>query len=432
LSGSRPRLADDRLLRRYRFIEGGTHVKVNWNRRRLVLPVAAVCAFALAAGTALGAPARHSATELTALIGSSGPAETNAVNVATAAWSKKTGIKVNVIVASDLGQQLAQGFSSGNPPDIFYLGNDQVATYAKAGDLAPLDKLKNVKQFYPSLRAAYTVGGHLYAAPKDFSTLALVINTASWKAAHLTAKSYPKTWGQLASVAKKLTRNGQVGLCTNPEFHRLGVFMIENGGWLTSKNGKTATVNSAANVKAFNFVKTMLSSGSMKLTNQLGVGWGGEGFGKQMCAMTIEGNWIAGAMKADYPTVGYKVVQLPKGPKGLGTLQYDGGWGLAAASKDKTDAMSLITFLTSPGVELGNAKAFGVMPSVKTAEKKWLKLYPQWAAFLAAANYSKSIPPVPNISTVLGDFNQQLQALPTSSAKSILDRVNQELQAILV
>ena len=51
----------------------------------------------------------------------------------------KTGIKVNVIVASDLGQQLAQGFASGNPPDIFYLGNDQVATYAKAGDLAPLD-----------------------------------------------------------------------------------------------------------------------------------------------------------------------------------------------------------------------------------------------------------------------------------------------------
>ncbi len=145
-------------------------------------------------------------TTLTAMIGSSGPAETNAVNVATAAWSRKTGIKVNVIVASDLGQQLAQGFASGNPPDIFYLGNDQVATYAKAGDLAPLDGLKNIKAFYPSLKAAYTVGGHLYAAPKDFSTLGLVINTASWKSAGLTSKSYPTTWAQLAAVAKKLTK----------------------------------------------------------------------------------------------------------------------------------------------------------------------------------------------------------------------------------
>ena len=409
-------------------------MKFDWNARnrwRLVFSLAVFCAVAVAAGTALGSPAKSQDTTLTAMIGSSGPAETNAVNVATAAWSRKTGIKVNVIVASDLGQQLAQGFASGNPPDIFYLGNDQVATYAKAGDLAPLDALKNIKAFYPSLKAAYTSGGHLYAAPKDFSTLGLVINTASWKSAGLTSKSYPTTWAQLAAVAKKLTKGSQVGLCTNPEFHRLGVFMVQAGGWLVSKNGKTATVNSAANVKAFNFVKSMLSAGSMKLTNQLGVGWGGEGFGKQDCAMTIEGNWIAGAMKADYPTVGYKVVQLPAGPAGKGTLQYDGGWGLAAASKSKPDAMSLITFLTSPGVELGNAKAFGVMPSVRSASKKWLKLYPQWASFLAGADYSKSIPPVVDVAKVLGDFNQQLQGLPTTSPKTILDRVQQEMQAIL-
>ena len=64
------------------------------------------------------------------------PGETFAVNNAARAWSKQTGNTAKVIVASDLGQQLAQGFASGNPADIFYLGNDQVATYAKAGDLA--------------------------------------------------------------------------------------------------------------------------------------------------------------------------------------------------------------------------------------------------------------------------------------------------------
>ena len=58
-------------------------------------------------------------------------------------------------------------------------------------------------------------------------------------------------------------------------------------------------------------------------------------------------------------------------------------------------------------------------------------MYPQWSSFLAGANYSKSIPPVPGIATVLGDFNQQLQALPNTNPKTILDRVNTELQAIL-
>jgi multiple sugar transport system substrate-binding protein len=390
-----------------------------------------VGALAVTVGAAVGSPTKSHATTLTALIGSSGPAETFAVNNAAKAFTKQTGIQVNVVVASDLGQQLAQGFASGNPPDIFYLGNDQVATYAKAGSLATLDNLKNVKAFYPSLRAAYTYKGHLYAAPKDFSTLALVVNSASWQAAKLTAKNYPKTWAQLASVAKKLTRNGQIGLCTGPEFHRLGVFMIENGGWLVSKNGKTATVNSKANIAAFNYVKGMIKAGTFKLTNQIGAGWGGEAFGKGMCAMTIEGNWIAGAMTHDYPTVKYKALQLPTGPAGKGTLQYDGGWGMAAASKNKTEAMALITYLTSPKVQMGNAKAFGVMPSVKANAKEWSKLYPQFAAFLAGADYSKSIPTVPDIATVLGDFNQQLQSLPNSDPKTILDRVNGELQSVL-
>src|SRR5262245_21691662 len=238
------------------------------SRRWFLLAVVTVSALAVAVGAAIGSQTKSNATTLTALIGSSGPAETFAVNGAAKAFTKQTGIQLNVIVASDLGQQLAQGFASGNPPDIFYLGNDQVATYAKANDLARLDKLANVKSFYPSLRAAYTYKGHLYAAPKDFATLGLVINTASWKAAGLKA-NYPKTWDQLAAVAKKLTRNGQVGLCTNPEFHRLGVFMLQNGGWLVSKNGKKATVNSGANVQAFNYVKRMLGNGSMKLQNQL-------------------------------------------------------------------------------------------------------------------------------------------------------------------
>ena len=386
-------------------------------RWRAALALTMVAALAITTGAALGSRQSGKATTLTALIGSSGPAETFAVNNAAKAFSKQTGIDVNVVVASDLGQQLAQGFASGNPPDIFYLGNDQVATYAKAGDLATLDNLKNVKAFYPSLRAAYTYQGHLYAAPKDFSTLALVINTASWQGAKLTAKNYPTTWAQLSSVAKKLTRNGQVGLCTGPEFHRLGVFMIQSGGWLVSKDGKTATVNSKANIAAFNYVKQMIKAGTFKLTNQLGAGWGGEAFGKGQCAMTIEGNWIAGAMTHDYPTVKYKALQLPSGPVGKGTLQYDGGWGLAAASKNKADAMSLITYLTSPKVQMGNAKAFGVMPSVKANAKEWRRTLPAVAAFLAGAEYSKTIPTVPNIATVLGDFNQQLQGLPQTTRR---------------
>ena len=58
--------------------------------------------------------------------------------------------------------------------------------------------------------------------------------------------------------------------------------------------------------------------------------------------MTIEGNWIAGAMTHDYPNVKYKVVPLPAGPAGKGTLQFTTCWGIAAASKNKAAAMQLV------------------------------------------------------------------------------------------
>ena len=147
--------------------------------------------------------------------------------------------------------------------------------------------------------------------------------------------------------------------------------------------------------------------------------------------MTIEGNWIAGAMKSDYPTIKYQVAPLPAGPAGQGTLQYDGGWGLAADSKNKAEAMALITYLTQTKVEMGNAKAFGVMPSVMADEKPWKALYPQFASFLASANFSTGIPPIPNIGTVLGDFDQQLQGLPSTDPKTILNRIQAELQPVV-
>ena len=114
-------------------------------RWQLALAAVAVAALALTAGVALAGQQTHKAgVTVTALIGSSGPAETYAVNNAARAWSKQTGNTAKVIVASDLGQQLAQGFASGNPADIFYLGNDQVATYAKSGVLPPLPNQKNL------------------------------------------------------------------------------------------------------------------------------------------------------------------------------------------------------------------------------------------------------------------------------------------------
>ena len=369
---------------------------------------------------------------LTVLIGSSGDAETAAVKSAVADWSSSSGTKATVSAASDLNQQLAQGFSSGKPADVFYLSTDALAGYASNGSLLAYgDKLKNKDDFYPSLVKSFTYDGKFYCAPKDFSTLALEINTQMWDAAGLTDSDIPTTWDQLETVSKKLTTADHVGLGIGGEYARIGAFMTEAGGNLMNDDSSKAIANSDANVTALTEVKKMLNDGTLKYAKDLGAGWGGEAFGKGLAAMTIEGNWITGGMQADYPDVKYKVVELPKGPAGQGTLQFTNCWGIAADSPNQAAALKLVEKLTSASDQLAFSKAFGPMPSIQSAASDWKAANPELVPFLNAADYAKGVPTAKGSADVVSDFNAKLESLATSDPKTILDATQKNLEALL-
>lgn len=373
-----------------------------------------------------------SKSALTVMIGSSGAAETAAVNSAVAAWSKSSGTKATVIAASNLDQQLAQGFAARKPADVFYLSTGSLAGYASNGSLLAYgDQLKNVSDFYPSLVTAFTYNKQLYCAPKDFSTLQLVINTDMWQQAGLTASDYPKTWDQLEAVSKKLTTAAHTGLVVSGQYERLGAFMAEAGGSLMNPENTKATANSDANIQALTYAKTLLTDGVMKFAADVGAGWGGEALGKGLAAMTIEGNWITGAMQADYANVKYVVVPLPAGPKGNGTMEFSNCWGIAADSPNQAAALNLVEKLTSTSDQLGFAKAFGVMPSIKSAASQWKSEYPQLTAFLDGAAYAKDVPTLKGSAAVVSDLDSKIGSLKTSDPKAILDATQQNLQALL-
>lgn len=375
---------------------------------------------------------QSSKNPITVLIGSSGDAETNAVKQAVQSWSKESGVKASVQVASDLNQQLAQGFAGGEPPDVFYLSTDSLAAYASNGSLNPYaSKLKNADAFFPALKDAFTYDGKFWCAPKDFSTLALVINTKLWKQAGLTDADIPTSWDQLHAVAKKLTKGKQVGLVFNPEYQRIGVFFQQAGGGLVNDAGTQATVNSKQNVQALSFVKQMITDGSAAYSSSVGAGWGGEAFGKGLGAMTIEGNWIVGAMQNDFPDIHYKIVPLPAGPAGKGTLEYTNCWGLASGSDNVDGSISLIEQLTSPQQQLAFAKAFGVMPSVQSVADQWKQQNPDMAAFIDSADFAGNLPEEKGASDVIGDLNAQLAKLKSSQPKQILDDVQKNMAAVV-
>jgi multiple sugar transport system substrate-binding protein len=368
---------------------------------------------------------------LNLLIGSSGEAETSAVEDAVAAWSKDSGVKATVQVANDLNQQLAQGFAAGSPPDLFYLSPDFIAGYVGNGSLKAYgDLLKNKDDFYPTLVDNFTVDGDFYCAPKDFSTLALIINNDLWSKAGLTDADIPKTWDDLTAVSKKLTGNDVVGLAFGGEYARIGTFMAQASGDGLVVDGK-AVANSQENVDALNYVKEGLNAGNFAYAKDVGAGWGGEAFGKQLAAMVIEGNWIGGAMTADYPNIKYTVAELPAGAAGAGTLQFTNCWGMAADSPNQKAALDLVEYLTSKNQQLAFSKAFGPMPSIQSAAEEWTSENPDLKAFLTGADYAQYLPNQAGANEVIADFNAQLEGLKTGDPKAILDSVQTNLEAVV-
>lgn len=415
-------------------------MKTGNTRRHLAVAITAASMLALTAcgGSGFSESAEEGGGESAAatdapvsvLIGSSGDAETEAVTAAVDEWASESGVEASVVVASDLTQQLSQGFASGEPADVFYLSTDAFAGYAANGSLKPYgEDLENKDDFYPALREAFTYEDQLYCAPKDFSTLGLVINSAMWEEAGLTEDDIPTTWDELAAVAEQLTTEETVGLGFSPEFQRLGVFTAQAGGGLVTDG--QATVASEENVEALNYVKQMMTDGVAAYSSDLGAGWGGEAFGKGLAAMVVEGNWIAGAMTNDFPDVEYQIAELPEGPAGKGTLQFTNCWGIAADSDNIEGAKALVEHLTTPESQLEFAEAFGVMPSLQPVAGEWAEQYPELAPFIAGGEYAQNLPAQQGAADVLAELNAQLESLESSDPQQILESVQPLMESVV-
>jgi multiple sugar transport system substrate-binding protein len=358
---------------------------------------------------------------LTVLIGSSGDAETNAVTSAARAWAKQTGNTVTVTAAQNLEQQLGQALAGGKPPDVFYVGSDVFANYAKGNSLYPYgDQLSYKDDFSPTLRDSFSYRGKFVCAPKDSSTLALAVNTSMWKKAGLTSADYPRTWADLEKDARKLSSGKVSGLVVDASYNELGVFLKQSGGWLVNPAQTKVTADTPANVKGLTFVKKLLGEGALKFPKQVDAGWGGEALGTQKAAMTIEGNWLTGAMSADYPKVPYKVLPLPVGPAGKGTLSFSTCWGIANKSAHHAAAVSLVKAFTTADQQIGFAGAYGVLPSRTSALAGYTSKFPQFAAFADGSAYAQGPVTIPGFGNVLTQFDSELGSLATTDPRKIL------------
>lgn len=115
------------------------------------------------------------------------------------AFTAKTGVKVNMSVFGSNEEMLAKLQAGSTGWDVFVPTNYTISTYKDLGLIEPIDlaKLPNYAADAQDSRftSEGTIGGTVYAVPKDWGTTGFVINTKK-------VTQEPKSWKEFWELAK--------------------------------------------------------------------------------------------------------------------------------------------------------------------------------------------------------------------------------------
>ncbi|HEY0934401.1 MAG TPA: extracellular solute-binding protein, partial [Trebonia sp.] len=194
-----------------------------------------------------------------------GPANASAKywgTIVTAFEQAHPAIKVNVtsIPWTNFDQQVQTLIQNKQYPDI--TEGDYFSNYAQDGLLySAADVLSAPGNLLPAFKTQGTFKGTQYGLPFTTSSRTLFYNKKLFTQAGITAA--PQTWADVEADAAKIKKLGQVGFglplgAEEAQAESL-LWMLGDGGGYQS--GGKYSINSAANVQAFTFLKGLVAAG---------------------------------------------------------------------------------------------------------------------------------------------------------------------------
>jgi multiple sugar transport system substrate-binding protein len=240
-------------------------------RRLSGAALAATAALALAAcgssASSGGSSGGGSSTTLKLVVADYGTGPSNASakywgGIVTAFEKAHPDIKVNVtsIPWTNFDQQVQTMIQNKQYPDI--TEGDYFSNYAKDGLLySASDVLSAPGNLLPAFKAQGTYNGVQYGMPFTTSSRTLFYNKKMFTAAGIA--SAPQTWADVQADAAKITKMGKIGFglplgSEEAQAESLLWMLGDGGGYQT---GGKYTINSAANVSAFTFLKGLVAAG---------------------------------------------------------------------------------------------------------------------------------------------------------------------------
>jgi multiple sugar transport system substrate-binding protein len=350
-----------------------------------------------------------------------------------------TTIKVEVTVSNGLPERVLTALRSGAAPDIIEVQHGWVNGYAQSDLILPLDDTIQDKPDYSKAAIDYvTWNGKIWGIPYRIETHGVIYNKDHFREAGLDPDKPPKTWDELTSAAKALTKSGRYGFgitgggeVGNTIFRSLP-FIWMNGGDILSSDMTKAVVNSPEAVKAVEFYTNFYKLGyapKSTLEND------GLGLRRLFIANTLSsyqsGQFDIPAIQKENANIKLGAMTIPA-PAGKPTAAVLGGWSFIVpkSAKNPAEAKKFVQFLNT-------SENQGYYTDTFPARTSSLKLPrfddPMLKPFAEMLPFGRPVPAHKNWVKIVQAYFDGIQRilLGDQTAQKAMDQANEEIQALL-
>jgi multiple sugar transport system substrate-binding protein len=255
-------------------------------------------------------------------------------------------------------QKLHLLYAAGQGPDVAFMNNWQLPTYAAGGqlrDLQPfLAKQGGVEtaDFVPASLDACRYQGQLYAIPRDVSNLVVYINEDAFRAAGKPLPSQDWALDDLLAIGPTFVKDtdgdGELdhwAISADPRPLFWLPYVWSAGGDLLSSNLKQFTLDQPAAKAGLSLYASLRGNRHLApRETETGGAAMGQLFAQGKLAMFVSGRWSVPAFRQKL-NFKWDIRPFPKGPAGSIVDADASGWAISKTSRHPEAAWQLIEWL---------------------------------------------------------------------------------------
>jgi multiple sugar transport system substrate-binding protein len=339
-------------------------------------------------------------------------------------------VRLQWIAPAAVPESLEAALASGHVPDLCQVGSAGMPELLVGGRLA--DWSAGVADLRDSLQGwgLCSVGEVVYGVPWALETRALYYNETLLERARLDPRDPPETWDQLARAATAIQRLGRgvhgygVPSADTAELVRQALPYLLAGSDILSEDLRRAVFDSAANVRAFEFLLRLRRAGTAGSAESLE-----REFAQGRLGLMLAGSGFVRRLAVEAPALRYGVALVPRPLADQGAnVSWAGGELLVSfnAAAHKRLALDLARYLVRPENARRLAAAVpGLLPALAGADTSdTCRDLPRERTLLrqlGTARFAPNHPAWGKMAAVIGDELEQALGGGKSAAQAVKD-----------